>query len=147
NRRWHHSLVTFSMLYAFTENFILPFSHDEVVHGKRSMLDKMPGDVWQKLATLRTLYAYMYGHPGKKLLFMGSEFGQWREWNHDSQLDWELLESPLHQGLQRWVGDLNRVYRSESALHELDADPAGFEWIDANDSANSVVTFIRQAAS
>src|SRR5205085_353817 len=130
HRRWAHNLVTFSMLYSFTENFILPFSHDEVVHGKRAMLDKMPGDVWQKYATLRTLYAYMYGHPGKKLLFMGSEFGQWREWNHDRSLDWHLLQDPAHEGIRRFVQALNYHYRREPALHEVDFEPAGFRWID-----------------
>ena len=129
------------MLYAFTENFILPFSHDEVVHGKRAMLDKMPGDGWQKFATLRALYGYMFGHPGKKLLFMGGEFGQWREWNHDGSLDWHLLEYPLHAGLQRLVRDLNDPVPGEPALHEVDFEPAGFQWIDCNDNENSVVSF------
>jgi 1,4-alpha-glucan branching enzyme len=145
HRRWHHNLITFSMLYAFTENFILPFSHDEVVHGKGSMLSKIPGDVWQKHATLRTLYGYMFGHPGKKLMFMGGEFGQWREWNHDASLDWNLLEEPMHRGLRRWVRDLNQVYQHEAALHEVDFDGAGFSWIDCNDNENSVVSLIRRA--
>ncbi|HXH23858.1 MAG TPA: 1,4-alpha-glucan branching protein GlgB [Vicinamibacterales bacterium] len=144
-RRWHHDLITFSMLYAFTENFVLPFSHDEVVHGKRAMLDKMPGDVWQKHATLRALYGYMFGHPGKKLLFMGSEFGQWREWNYDTSLDWHLLAEPLHQGLQRWVRDLNHTYQRERSLHEVDFEPDGFSWIDCHDNENSIVSFIRRA--
>ena len=144
-RRWHHNDVTFSMLYAFTENFILAFSHDEVVHGKRSMLDKLPGDVWQKRATLRTLYAYMYGHPGKKLLFMGSEFGQWREWNHDFSLDWYLLTDPSHAALKRFVQDLNWHYAAQPALYERDFVPEGFRWIDCNDSDNSVVSFVRYA--
>jgi 1,4-alpha-glucan branching enzyme len=145
HRRWHHNLITFSMLYAFTENFILPFSHDEVVHGKGSMLSKIPGDVWQKHATLRTLYGYMFGHPGKKLMFMGGEFGQWREWNHDASLDWNLLEEPMHRGLRRWVRDLNQVYQHEAALHEVDFDGSGFSWIDCNDNENSVVSLIRRA--
>jgi 1,4-alpha-glucan branching enzyme len=145
HRRWHHNLVTFSMLYAFTENFILPFSHDEVVHGKRSMLDKMPGDVWQKHATLRTLYGYMYAHPGKKLLFMGSEFGQWREWNHDTSLDWHLLDDPLHASLRRYVQALNWQYNVEPALHQVDFDPSGFRWIDCNDNENSVISVVRYA--
>jgi 1,4-alpha-glucan branching enzyme len=145
HRRWHHSKITFSMLYAFTENFVLPFSHDEVVYGKRSMLDKMPGDVWQKHANLRTLYGYMYAHPGKKLMFMGSEFGQWREWNHDASLDWHLLDDPMHHGLQQWVRDLNAVYRQEPSLHQVDFEAAGFSWIDCNDNENSVVSLIRRA--
>jgi 1,4-alpha-glucan branching enzyme len=143
HRRWAHTLVTFSGLYMFTENFVLPFSHDEVVHGKGSMLDKIPGDVWQKHATLRTIYGFMFGHPGKKLLFMGSEFGQWREWSHDRSLDWHLLDDPRHEGLQWLVGHLNRLHRGEPALHELDHDPAGFEWIDANDSEHSVISLLR----
>jgi 1,4-alpha-glucan branching enzyme len=145
HRRWHHGQITFSMLYAFTENFVLPFSHDEVVHGKRSMLDKMPGDVWRKHATLRTLYGYMYAHPGKKLLFMGGEFGQWREWNYDQSLDWHLLDEPMHAGLKTWVQDLNHLYRREASLHEVDFEPAGFSWIDCNDNENSVVSMIRKA--
>jgi 1,4-alpha-glucan branching enzyme len=145
HRRWHHGELTFSMLYAYTENFILPFSHDEVVHGKGSMLDKMPGDAWQKYASLRTLYGYMYGHPGKKLLFMGSEFGQWREWNHDRSLDWHLLDDPSHAALWRYVQTLNWFLNTEPALHEQDFDPAGFRWIDCSDNENSVVSTIRYA--
>jgi 1,4-alpha-glucan branching enzyme len=145
-RRWEHRHLTFSMLYAFSENFVLPFSHDEVVHGKRSMLDKMPGDVWQKAANLRALYGFMYGHPGKKLMFMGCEFGQWREWAHDRSLDWHLLDEPVHEGLRRWVEDLNWVYQREPALHEMDGDPAGFEWIDCSDNENSVIAFLRRAS-
>jgi len=144
-RRWDHRHLTFSLLYAFSENFILPFSHDEVVHGKGSMFRKVPGDDWQKAATLRALYGFMYSHPGKKLMFMGCEFGQDREWNYDQSLDWHALDKPLHRGLQRFVQDLNRVYRSEHAMHEIDFDPAGFQWIDCNDSENSVVSFIRRA--
>ncbi|PYR21393.1 MAG: 1,4-alpha-glucan branching enzyme, partial [Acidobacteria bacterium] len=145
HRRWYHNQVTFSALYMHTENFILPFSHDEVVHGKGSMLDKMPGDVWQKFATLRTLYGYQYGHPGKKLLFMGSEFGQWREWNHDHSLDWHLLDEPAHAGLRRYIQDLNWHYAAEPALHQMDFDPAGFRWIDCNDNENSVISIVRYA--
>jgi 1,4-alpha-glucan branching enzyme len=145
HRRWHHGEITFSMLYAFTENFVLPFSHDEVVHGKRSMLDKMPGDRWQKHASLRALYGYMFGHPGKKLMFMGSEFGQWREWNYDSSLDWHLLGDPMHEGLRKWVQDLNHSYQREPSLHEVDFEGAGFSWIDCNDHENSVVSMIRKA--
>ena len=147
HRRWHHRHITFSLLYAFTENFILPFSHDEVVHGKGSMFGKVPGDDWQKAATLRALYGFMYAHPGKKLMFMGCEFGQGREWNYDASLDWHLLAQPLHRGLRLYVADLNRVYAAEPALHEVDFDGAGFEWIDCNDSDNSVVSFIRRSAS
>ena len=145
HRRWHHGQITFSMLYAFTENFVLPFSHDEVVHGKRSMLDKMPGDVWQKHATLRALYGYMFGHPGKKLMFMGAEFGQWREWNYDASLDWHLLDDPMHRGLSQWVRDLNHTYQRERSLHEVDFEGSGFSWIDCNDNENSVVSLIRRA--
>ncbi len=145
HRRWAHNLITFSMLYAFTENFILPLSHDEVVHGKGAMLDKMPGDAWQKYATLRTLYAYMFAHPGKKLLFMGCEFGQWREWNHDRSLDWHLLQDPAHEGMRRFVQALNYHYRQEPALHQVDFDPDGFRWIDCNDNENSIVSFMRSA--
>src|SRR5471030_1531987 len=145
HRRWHHTLVTFSALYMHSENFILPFSHDEIVHGKRALLDKMPGDLWQKYASLRTLYGYMYGHPGKKLLFMGQEFGQWREWNHDRSLDWHLLDDPAHAAIRRYVQDLNRHYREQPSLHEADFDPAGFRWIDCNDIENSVVSIVRYA--
>jgi 1,4-alpha-glucan branching enzyme len=145
HRRWHHNLVTFSAIYMHTENFVLPFSHDEVVHGKGSMIDKMPGDAWQKHATLRTLYGYMYAHPGKKLLFMGGEFGQWREWNHDRSLDWHLLQEAPHAALRRFVQDLNWHYHAERPLHEADYDPGGFRWIDCNDNENSVVSMIRYA--
>jgi 1,4-alpha-glucan branching enzyme len=145
HRRWAHNDLTFSMLYAYTENFILPFSHDEVVHGKRAMLDKIPGDVWQKCATLRTLYGFMFGHPGKKLLFMGSEFGQWVEWNHDTSLDWHLLPEPWHAGIYRWVRDLLTTYRGEPALYQVDHDPGGFEWIDCSDFENSILAILRRA--
>ena len=143
HRRWHHRHVTFSLIYAFSENFILPFSHDEVVHGKGSMFGKTPGDDWQKAATLRALYGFMYAHPGKKLMFMGSEFGQGREWNYDQSLDWHLVDRPLHGGLARFIKDLNRIYAAEPALHDVDFDPAGFQWIDCNDNENSVVSFLR----
>jgi 1,4-alpha-glucan branching enzyme len=146
-RVYHHNVLTFRMLYAFTENFVLALSHDEVVHGKGSLLNKMPGDLWQKFANLRLLYGYMFGQPGKKLLFMGGEFGQWAEWNHESSLEWHLLEHASHQGVQRWVADLNRFYRTEPAMFELDVDPRGFEWIDANDSQSSVISFIRHGRS
>ena len=145
-RRWEHQHLTFSMLYAYNENFVLPFSHDEVVHGKGTLLQKIPGDAWQKAATLRALYAYMYVHPGKKLLFMGSEFGVWREWNHDESLDWSLIEDPRHAGLQRFVEDLNRLYRGQPAMYQRDFDAAGFEWIDCNDHEASVISLIRRAA-
>ena len=144
HRRWHHNQVTFSLMYAFSENFVLPFSHDEVVHGKGSMFGKVPGDEWQKAATLRALYGFMYTHPGKKLMFMGCEFGQRREWNHDQSLDWHLLDYPLHAGLRQFVRDLNRVYTAEPALYALDFEGAGFQWIDCNDHENSVIAFIRR---
>jgi 1,4-alpha-glucan branching enzyme len=147
HRKYHHNKLTFRMLYAFSENFVLPLSHDEVVHGKGSLLGKMPGDDWQKFANLRLLFGYMYAQAAKKLLFMGDEFGQGREWNHDESLDWHLLEFAPHQGLQRWVKELNRLYREEAALHELDFDPAGFEWINADDSENSVVSLLRKSRS
>ncbi len=145
-RKYHHERITFSLIYAYSENFILPFSHDEVVHGKGSMIGKMPGDIWQKHATLRALYGYMFTHPGKKLLFMGSELAQWREWNHDAQLDWEALSDPLHAGMQRWVRDLNRMYAQLPSLWEGDFDWQGFSWIDCHDHENSVISFLRRAA-
>src|SRR3989454_3911426 len=147
HRKYHHNNLTFRMLYAFHENFVLPLSHDEVVYGKRSLLGKMPGDDWQKFANLRVLLGYMFAQPGKKLLFMGGEFGQWKEWVHDESLDWHLLQYAPHRGIQRWVEDLNRLYRNEAALHELDCQPAGFEWIDCNDAEGSSVSLIRKAKS
>jgi 1,4-alpha-glucan branching enzyme len=147
HRKYHHNQLTFRMLYGFTENFVLPLSHDEVVHGKGSLLNRMPGDEWQKFANLRLLFAYMYAQPGKKLLFMGGEFGQWREWAHDRGLDWHLLESPMHRGLQAWMEQLNRLYRGEPAMHVLDSDPAGFEWVDCNDNATSVLSLLRKGKS
>jgi 1,4-alpha-glucan branching enzyme len=142
-RRFHHHTLTFSLMYAFSENFILPLSHDEVVHGKRSLLDKMPGDRWQKFANLRSLYAYMWAHPGKKLLFMGGELGEWEEWNYDGSLHWNLLEYAEHQGVQALVRDLNRAYRAQPALYEVDFDPRGFRWLEANDASNNVLAFAR----
>jgi 1,4-alpha-glucan branching enzyme len=146
-RRYHHRLLTFSLLYAFSENYILPFSHDEVVHMKGSMWGKAPGDAWHKAATLRALYGYMYAHPGKKLMFMGMEFGQPSEWSHDRSLDWHVLDDPLHGGLRAFVRDLNRVYAAEPALHQSDFESTGFQWIDCNDSDNSVVSLMRKAAN
>jgi 1,4-alpha-glucan branching enzyme len=146
-RRYHHNKLTFRMIYAFHENFVLPLSHDEVVYGKGSLIGKMPGDDWQKFANLRSLLGYMYAQPAKKLLFMGGEIGQWREWVHDASLDWDLLDYPFHAGLQRWVQDLNWLYRNEPALHELDCDPGGFEWIDCDDADSSVVSLIRKGKS
>jgi 1,4-alpha-glucan branching enzyme len=144
HRKFHHNELTFRMLYAFTENYVLPLSHDEVVHGKRAILAKMPGDDWQKFANVRLLFGYMYTQPGKKLLFMGGEIGQWDEWDANRSLDWHLLQWPPHQGLQRFVRDLNTLYRGQPALHQRDADPAGYEWIDANDWEQSVITFTRR---
>jgi 1,4-alpha-glucan branching enzyme len=146
HRRHHHDALTFSLVYAFNENFVLPLSHDEVVHGKGSLLAKMPGDEWQQFANLRLLYGYMWGHPGKKLLFMGGEFGQRREWRHDYSLDWDVLAVPLHEGLREWVADLNRLYREEPALGEFDCEAGGFEWMECNDRDNSVLTFVRRDA-
>jgi len=143
HRSYHHGKLNFRMLYAFTENFMLPLSHDEVVHGKGSLIGKMPGDDWQRFANLRLMLAYMMAQPGKKLLFMGGEFGQRREWNHDMSLDWHLLDIPLHAGLQRWVADLNRLYRQESALYGNEFSPEGFRWIDCNDHIHSTLSLIR----
>ena len=144
HRRFHHNELTFSILYAFSENFVLPLSHDEVVHGKGSLIGQMPGDLWQKFANLRLLYAYMWTHPGKKLVFMGDELGQWSEWNHDAQLQWELLQWPSHEGLQRLLADLNHLYRREPALHQLDFDQAGFEWLDCDNHQDSTVSYVRR---
>jgi len=142
-RTFHHHQLTFALMYAFSENFILPLSHDEVVHGKGSLVDKMPGDRWQKLANLRSLYAFMWAHPGKKLLFMGAELAQWQEWNAESSLDWHLLEDRDHQGVQTLVRDLNRIYRDTPALWEIDFDGSGFRWLEPNDAAANVLAFAR----
>ncbi|MDH4257408.1 MAG: alpha amylase C-terminal domain-containing protein, partial [Candidatus Aminicenantes bacterium] len=144
HRKHHHNQLTFSIWYAFFENFILPLSHDEVVHGKSSLLSKMPGDDWQKFANLRLLLGYLYAHPGKKLLFMGGEFGQRKEWVHDESLEWHLLQYAPHQRIQQWVRDLNRFYRSEPALYQLDFVPGGFEWIDISDWEKSIIGFMRK---
>ena len=143
-RKYHHQQMTFSMIYAFSENFILPFSHDEVTHGKGAMLSKMPGDMWQQFANLRLLTAYMWAHPGKKLTFMGMEFGQWKEWQHDESLDWHLLQYDSHSGMQRLVKDLNAMLRGFGALHEIDFSWEGFEWIDLNDWENSTLLTLRK---
>jgi 1,4-alpha-glucan branching enzyme len=143
-RRYHHGQILFGLHYAFSENFILPLSHDEVVHGKRSILGRMPGDEWQRFANLRAYYGFMFGHPGKKLLFMGGEFGQEHEWHHDQSLDWHLLERPLHAGIQRLMRDLNRIYRSLPALHALDCDAGGFEWLVMHDTDRSVFAWLRK---
>jgi 1,4-alpha-glucan branching enzyme len=145
HRKYQHDMLTFSQLYAFTENFVLPFSHDEVVHGKQSLLNKMPGDEWQRFANLRLLYVYMYTHPGKKLLFMGCEFGQGREWDHGTQLDWYVLDYDFHRGVQKLVRDLNRLYRAAPALHYYDFEGRGFEWIDCHDSSQSILTYLRRS--
>ncbi|MBW3578128.1 MAG: 1,4-alpha-glucan branching protein GlgB [Actinobacteria bacterium] len=145
HRAWHHNQLTFRGIYAFTENYCLPLSHDEVVHGKGSLIEKMPGDRWQRFANLRALYGYMYTTPGKKLLFMGDEIAQWREWNHETSLDWHLLEYPEHDGVQRWVQTLGATYRQEPALHELDNHPDGWEWVDASDWQQSVITYVRKS--
>jgi len=145
HRHYHHDQLTFGLLYLFSENFILPFSHDEVVHGKSSMLNKMPGDEWQRFANLRLLYTYMFTYPGKKLLFMGCEFAQGDEWNHDETLDWYVLQYPLHQGVQKLVGDLNSLYRQHNALHKYDFDNMGFEWIDCHDTDQSVLSYLRKS--
>jgi 1,4-alpha-glucan branching enzyme len=144
HRRWHHHELSFGLLYAFSENFILPLSHDEVVHGKRSLIGRMPGDQWQRFANLRSYYGFMFGHPGKKLLFMGCEIAQEREWSHQRSLDWHLLENPLHKGVQNLLRDLNRVYREIPALHQLDCESDGFEWLVADDAENSVIAFLRR---
>lgn len=143
-RKSHHNELTFSIWYAFSENFLLPLSHDEVVHGKGSLIGKMPGDEWQRYANLRLMFGYMYGHPGKKLLFMGGEFAQWKEWCHEESLEWHVLEYPFHRGVQKWVKDLNHLYRTEPALYELDFSVDGFEWISLHDWEQSIISFIRK---
>ena len=147
HRKFHHNQLTFRMLYGFTENFVLPLSHDEVVHGKGSLIGKMPGDEWQRFANLRLLFGYMFAQPGKKLLFMGDEFGQVREWAHDTSLEWDVLQYPVHYGMQNWVEQLNRLYAQEPALHDYDTDPKGFEWIDCNDNAASTISLLRKSRS
>ena len=145
HRSHHQGRLAFSLWYAFTENFVLALSHDEVVHGKGSLLNKMPGDDWQKFANLRALYGYMWGHPGKKLLFMGCEFGQRPEWAHEGELDWSVASDGAHGGLRRWIADLNRLYRTEPALHQIDFSDAGFQWVDCSDAEHSVIAFLRKA--
>ena len=144
HRRHHQGDLTFRMVYAYSENFVLPLSHDEVVHGKGSMVDKMPGDDWQKFANLRLLYGYMFAQPGKKLLFQGGEFAQWKEWRHDHSLDWHQRPFPPHAGMVRWVSDLNKLYTSEPAMHQGDCHAGGFEWVDASDAAASIMSFLRR---
>ena len=143
-RKYHHDNLNFRMIYAFTENFVLPLSHDEVVHGKGSLLDKMPGDMWQKFANLRLLYAYMWAMPGKKTLFMGGEVGQWSEWHHEDSVDWNLLDFDFHKGVFKLIQDLNQLYKNMPELHDADFEPEGFEWIDCNDGDNSVYSFLRR---
>ena len=145
HRKYHHDRLTFGLVYAFTENFVLSLSHDEVVHGKRSLLDKMPGDAWQKRANLRAFLGFAYGHPGKKLIFMGGEFGQWKEWDAETSLDWHLLEHDAHRQLQKFTRDLNALYLAEPALYQKDSDPSGFEWIDFHNNEQSVFSFLRRA--
>ncbi|MEQ8207573.1 MAG: alpha amylase C-terminal domain-containing protein, partial [Woeseia sp.] len=144
HRRYHHDKLTFGLVYAFSENFLLPLSHDEVVHGKRSLLGRMPGDEFQRFANLRAYYGFMYGHPGKKLLFMGNEFAQSAEWNHDQSLDWHLLEHAPHRGMQSLVRDLNRVYRAIPALHQVDFEQQGFEWLDGMDRDRNIIAWLRR---
>jgi 1,4-alpha-glucan branching enzyme len=147
HRKYHQNDITFSIMYAFTENFMLPLSHDEVVHGKGSLFGRMPGDEWRKFANLRLLFAYMFTHPGTKLIFMGGEFGQSGEWNHDKSLDWHLLEYTPHRGVQEVLKDLNALYKSEKALHEFSFDAKGFEWVDYSDRENSVMIFMRKGSN
>jgi len=144
-RKYYHNNLTFSIWYAFSENFLLSLSHDEVVHLKGSLFHKMPGDNWQRAANLKALLGYMYGHPGKKLLFMGGEFGQWKEWNHDTSLDWHCLDSALHKGIHSWLKDLNSFYQSQPALHELDFQSDGFEWMDFHDWEHGIISFVRKS--
>jgi 1,4-alpha-glucan branching enzyme len=144
HRKWHHGALTFPMVYAYSEKYVLPISHDEVVHGKGALWNKMPGDRWRKFANLRAYLAFMWTHPGKKLLFMGSEIGQWNEWDHEQSLGWHLLDEPLHQGLHRWVRDLNTVYRGEPALHQRDFSTDGFAWVVVHDWEESVIAFLRR---
>ena len=146
HRKHHHGALTFSLIYAFNENFVLPLSHDEVVYGKGSLIGKMPGDDWQAFANLRALFGYMWGHPGKKLLFMGGEFAQRREWTHEGELEWWVTGLPEHAGMQHWMRDLNRVYRQEPALHRVDFSAEGFEWIDSDNSEMSIIAFLRKTA-
>jgi 1,4-alpha-glucan branching enzyme len=145
HRSYDHHDMTFGLLYAFSERFVLPLSHDEVVHGKGSLIGKMAGDEWQRFANLRLLFAYMYAQSGKKLMFMGCEFAQVREWAHDTSLEWDVLRFPFHRGMQAWMEQLNRLYRSEPAMHVLDSDPAGFEWVDCNDTAASTISLLRKS--
>jgi 1,4-alpha-glucan branching enzyme len=145
-RRYHHGELTFSLIYAFNENFVLPLSHDEVVYGKGSLIGKMPGDDWQQFSNLRALFGYMWGHPGKKLLFMGGEFGQRREWTHEGELEWWVTALPEHAGVQRMLRDMNRVYRNEPALHQVDFSSNGFEWLDVDNAELSVLAFLRKSA-
>jgi 1,4-alpha-glucan branching enzyme len=144
HRKYHHNMLTFSMIYAFNENFVLSLSHDEVVYGKGSLFNKMPGDGWQKASNLRALYGYMFGHPGKKLIFMGGEFGQWSEWDHESSLDWNTLRNPLNEGIKKWISDLNNFYKNEPALYQIDFSQDGFEWIITDDGLGSTLCFLRK---